>query len=166
LLSPDQVAHAAAVSLLESSMSVNLALRFVAVFAVSFASTTLAQNSKTPSHKTLPKDYSFTFEANQIWTDTGLDLDRGDRVHISGAVMACEGSSPSEKAHLPLPSAPGGALLAKLHAEATPILASPDADLPIVAPSHLYLGVNGWHCHGTISASVHVEWHEPSVHTR
>jgi hypothetical protein len=88
----------------------------------------------------LPKNYSFTVEANQIWTDTGLDLDQGDRLHVSGAVIACEGPSPSEKAHLPLPSAPGGALLVKLHAEATPIPAAPDADLPIVGPSHLYLG--------------------------
>jgi hypothetical protein len=57
--------------------------------------------------------------------------------------------------------APGGALLVKLQPEATPILASPDADLPIHVPSHLYLGVNGWQSHGTIPARVHVEWHKP-----
>jgi hypothetical protein len=142
-------------------MSLALALRLVAVLALPFTSPVLAQNSNTPAHKSLPKDYSLTVKANQIWTDTGLDLDKGDRVHVSGAVIACEGPSPSEKAHVPLPSAPGGALLVKLHAEATPILASPDADLPILVPSHLYLGVNGWHCHGTIPARVHVEWHKP-----
>ena len=111
-------------------MSLTQALRLIVVLILT--STALAQNSKTPPHKSLPKDYSFTVEANQVWTDTGLDLDRSDRIHVTGAVIACEGPSPSEKAHL----------LAKLHGEAPPILASPDADVPIIAPSHLYLGVN------------------------
>jgi hypothetical protein len=34
-----------------------------------------------------------------------------------------------KRKRLPLPSATGAALLIKLHAEATPILTSPDADL-------------------------------------
>jgi hypothetical protein len=119
------------------------------------------QSSKTSPKKSEPQqDYSFTVSASQVWTDTGLDLEAGDRVHIYGTVMACEGATPSEKAHLPLPSAPGGSLLVKVHAETAPILASPDADLPILDPSHLYLGVNGWHCHGTIPAKVHVNWHK------
>ena len=125
------------------------------------ASLVLAQSSKTSPKKSPPQqDYSFTVSASQVWTDTGLDLEAGDRVHIYGTVMACEGATPSEKAHLPLPSAPGGSLLVKVHAETAPILASPDADLPILDPSHLYLGVNGWHCHGTIPAKVHVNWHK------
>jgi hypothetical protein len=119
----------------------------------------LAQSSKTAPKKSA-QDYSFTVAASQVWTDTGLDLEAGDRVHVYGTVMACEGPTPSEKAHLPLPSAPGGSLLVKVHAETAPILASPDADLPILDPSHLYLGVNGWHCHGTIPAKVHVDWHK------
>ncbi|MGC2193312.1 MAG: hypothetical protein WA628_01465 [Terriglobales bacterium] len=57
--------------------------------------------------------------------------------------------------------APGGALLAKFHGETPPILASLDAALPIVDPSHLYLGVNGWRCHGTLPAKVHIDWHKP-----
>jgi len=132
-----------------------------ALGATLLASMIFAQSSKTPSGKTVPRsDYSFNVVASQVWTDTGLDLEAGDRVHIYGTVMACEGPRPSEKAHLPLPSAPGGALLAKLHGEARPILASPDADLPIIDVSHLYLGVNGWTCHGTLPARVHVEWHK------
>jgi hypothetical protein len=120
-----------------------------------------AQSSSAPSKTTSPpKDYTFRIAASQVWTDTGLDLEPGDRVHIYGKVMACEGPNPSEKAHLPLPSAPGGALLAKLHGEANPILASPDADLPIIENSRLYLGVNGWACHGILSCKVHVEWHK------
>jgi len=126
-----------------------------------FAWLMLAQTSGPPTQKaTPPSNYTFKVTASQVWTDTGIDLEGGDRVHIYGTVMACEGPKPSEKAHLPLPSAPGGALLAKLHGEAAPILASPDADIPIVDIAHLYLGVNGWTCHGTINAKVHVDWHK------
>jgi hypothetical protein len=134
------------------------AVGFVAILAVALAA--LAQNEKDSSRKP-PKDYSFRVRASSIWTDTGLDLEPGDRIHVTGAVTTCEGGSPSEKAHLPLPSAPGGALLVKLHAEANPILASPDADLPIIGASHLYLGVNGWQCHGIIATKVQVQWHKP-----
>lgn len=118
----------------------------------------LAQTAKAPRKAPPPKDFSFTVSAERVWTDTGLDLDAGDRVHIYGTVLACEGSTPSEKFHLPLPSAPGGSLLVKVHAEANPILATPDADLPIIDASHLYLGINGWHCHGSMPARVHIEW--------
>jgi hypothetical protein len=135
------------------------AVGFVAILAVALAA--LAQNEKDSSRKPPPKDYSFRVRASSVWTDTGLDLEPGDRIHITGAVTTCEGGSPSEKAHLPLPSAPGGALLVKLHAEANPILASPDADLPIIGASHLYLGVNGWQCHGIIATKVQVQWHKP-----
>jgi hypothetical protein len=129
--------------------------------AILLVSSVLAQSSKTdPKKSAPPQDYSFNVTASQVWTDTGLDLEAGDRVHVYGTVMACEGPTPSEKAHLPLPSAPGGSLLVKVHAETAPILASPDADLPILDASHLYLGVNGWHCHGTIPAKVHVDWHK------
>jgi len=129
--------------------------------AILLVSSVLAQSSKTdPKKSAPPQDYSFKVTASQVWTDTGLDLEAGDRVHVYGTVMACEGPTPSEKAHLPLPSAPGGSLLVKVHAETAPILASPDADLPILDASHLYLGVNGWHCHGTIPAKVHVDWHK------
>lgn len=115
-----------------------------------------AQDSKPVAPK--PQDYSFKVSTERVWTDTNLDLGRGDRIHVYGAVVACEGQTASEKAHLPLPSAPAGALLVKLHGESGPILASPDADIPIVESGRLYLGVNGWHCHGTISARVHVDW--------
>jgi len=134
---------------------------FAAVAGPLLASFIFAQSSNAPSKTTPPpNDYTFRVAASQVWTDTGLDLEPGDRVHIYGKVMACEGPKPSEKAHLPLPSAPGGALLAKLHGEANPILASPDADLPIIENSRLYLGVNGLACHGILSAKVHVEWHK------
>jgi hypothetical protein len=55
---------------------------------------------------------------------------------------------------LPPPSGPAGALLAKLQPEAKPVVASPDAELPVIASSHLYLGVNGWQCSGKLLARV------------
>jgi len=117
-------------------------------------------NSQSSTKEPQVKDYSFAVTTEHVWTDTGLDLGSGDRVHVYGKVVACEGQTSSEKAHLPLPSAPAGSLLVKLHGESNPILASPDADLPIIENGRLYLGINGWHCHGTISAKVHVEWHQ------
>ena len=131
--------------------------------ALLLVASAFAQNAQAPPKKQSSKEYSFTVATEHVWTDTGLDLERGDRVHIYGQVVACEGQTPSEKAHLPLPSAPAGALLIKLHGEAGPILASPDADLPIIENSRLYLGINGWRCHGTIAAKVHVEWHQPKA---
>jgi hypothetical protein len=129
-------------------------------FAILFALLAVAASAQDPKPAPpKPQDYSFKVSTERVWTDTGLDLERGDRVHIFGAVVACEGQTPSEKAHLPLPSAPAGSLLVKLHGEAGPILASPDADIPIVENGRLYLGINGWHCHGTINAKVHVTWH-------
>ena len=101
-------------------------------------------------------DYRFQVPAGKVWTDTGLDLNPGDRIQIQGGILDCGSPAASEKAHLPLPSAPGGTLLAKLHAEEPPVSASPDADIPIVDPSHLYLGVNAWGCQGKTAATVHV----------
>jgi hypothetical protein len=130
------------------------------VIASLLATASPVLNSQSSTKKQLPKDYTFAVATEHVWTDTGLDLESGDRVHVYGKVVACEGQTLSEKAHLPLPSAPAGSLLAKLHGESNPILASPDADLPIIENGRLYLGINGWHCHGTISARVHVEWHQ------
>ena len=144
-------------------MKRNTVIHRAAVVVPLLAALLSAQTSNPSAKPPTPRsDYTFKVAASQVWTDTGLDLERGDRVHIYGTVMACEGPKPSEKSHLPLPSAPGGALLAKLHGEAGPILASPDADLPIVDSSHLYLGVNGWTCHGTLTAKVHVTWRKRS----
>jgi hypothetical protein len=118
------------------------------------------QESKSAREKPPQKDYSFSVPAELVWMDTGIDLSAGDRVHISGGILDCAGPYPSEKAHLPLPSAPGGALIAKVHAEAAPVLATPDAELPVIDPSHLYLGVNAWQCHGKLPAKVHIEPHQ------
>jgi hypothetical protein len=136
-------------------------LTLVLIIFLSFACNAIAQNSGSASHKSLTEDYLFKVGASASWTDTGLDLDPGDRVHVSGAVLGCEGPSQGEKEHLLLPSAPAGALLLKLEGEATPIVAATAADVPITVHSHLYLAVNGWLCHGSIPVSVHVDWHKP-----
>lgn len=130
---------------------------FLFVIPVLCVSLVFAQSSRTASSNSATQDYSFSVPAGQVWTDTNIELSPGDRVHISGAVIDCAGPTPTEKLHLPLPSAPGGALLAKLHAEADPVLASPDAEFAITDPSHLYLGVNGWRCPGKIPAKVRLE---------
>ena len=140
-------------------------LHVVGICILGFALPIFAQNSESRTQMPVSADYSFTVAAHKVWIDTGLDLKPGDRIHVYGGVIACGGPSPREKQHLPLPSAPGGALIAKLHAEAEPILATPDADLPILTPSHLYLGVNGWQCSGSIPAKVHVEGRGRRHHT-
>jgi hypothetical protein len=118
----------------------------------------LAQQSKPPSIQVLLSAYTFQVHTSQQWTDTGLDLERGDKIHITGTERACEGPW-SGKEHLLVRSAPAGALLAKIDLDAAPIVASPDLELPILGPSHLYLGINAWQCHGTIPVKVQVEWH-------
>jgi hypothetical protein len=143
----------------KSSMKRLIAFLCAAALTAWAAASTFAQESGVPPTKP-QSDYTFTVKVGEVWTDTGLDLNRGDRVHIQGAILGCEGPTSDEKEHLALPSAPGGVLLAKLQPEETPVSATPDADIAVVAPSRLYLGVNSGHCHGTIQARVHVDWHK------
>ncbi len=134
-------------------------VRIVAVFALLITSLVAAQNSGGSRQTTMvAKDYWFDVDAEQVWTDTGLDFQKADRVFVYGGVLAGGGPSLTEKAHLPLPSSPAGVLLAKLQPEAKPVVASPDAELPVIGSSHLYyLGVNGWQCTGKLPARVRVE---------
>jgi hypothetical protein len=133
-------------------------VRIIAGFAFLIAPLVSAQKSGGSPHSTMvAKDYWCDVDAAQVWTDTGLDFQKGDRVFVYGGVLACGGPSLTEKAHWPLPSGPAGVLLAKLQPEAKPVIASPDAELPVIGSSHLYLGVNGWQCTGKLPARVHVE---------
>jgi LssY-like putative type I secretion system component LssY len=84
--------------------------------------------------------------------DTGLDLHSGDLVRItaspaSRASSACNpaGSRPAPATTdaLPLPAAPSGALIARLHGQtSTPVLIGSERELKIEDASHLLLGMN------------------------
>lgn len=128
------------------------------LLAVSLVSSgLLAQETARSPEPAATQDYSFKIPGNHVWTDTGIDLHPGDRLHVSGAVTDCSGPMPSEKSHLLLPSAPAGVLLAKVELAGPSMVASTDIDVPIINPSHLYLGVNGYQCSGTIPVNIRVE---------
>jgi|SRR5579872_5415504 len=100
----------------------------------------------------------FHVSAAAGWTDTGLDLQAGDVVKItaepsissekhtdSGAPVCSPAglSNVAPQPSLPLPSAPPGALIARLHAQGTtPVLVGSSSDLHIQEASHLLLGMN------------------------
>jgi hypothetical protein len=100
----------------------------------------------------------FHVSAAAGWTDTGLDMQSGDVVkitaessvssekHTDSGAPVCSPAGLSNKAaqsSLPLPSAPPGALIARLHAQgATPVLVGSSSDLHIEEASHLLLGMN------------------------
>jgi hypothetical protein len=114
----------------------------------------------------------------QLWTDSGLDLQSGDVLEISAAASsdgeagsgapACDprgvsaaGATTSAKtAELPLPTAPPGALIARLHEHgAAPLLVGSSREFHIAEPSHLMLGMNMSStplCQGDLAVKVHV----------
>lgn len=123
----------------------------------------------------IAQDSSFTVTTAQAWTDTGLDLQAGDTVQITVTAAASSISQPGAAANpqcdpqgissgsqlsaLPLPSAPLGALLARLHRQgATPILIGRSGELHIEEPAHLFLGVNfagTLPCQGNFLVTIH-----------
>ena len=98
------------------------------------------------------QDFTYQVSTAQPWTDTGLDLQSGDVVQISPDAAASTGSSTpcdpkaasgTSAKDLPLPSAPAGELIARLHAQgAVPLLIGASKELSIEEASHLYLGMN------------------------
>jgi len=109
----------------------------------------------------------------QIWTDSGIDLQSGDTVEISATVSsdhqadssgpACDPkgvASAAKTANLPLPSAPAGALIARLHTQgAAPLLVGASSEFHIAEPSHLMLGMNASSarfCQGELAVKVRV----------
>jgi hypothetical protein len=112
--------------------------------------------------------------ATQPWTDSGLDLQAGDVVQISttaspgsqsgSGMQACDGkgvaAASGQMSALPLPSAPAGALLARLHASGTtPVFVGASNELHITDRSHLMLGMNlsgNPVCQGGLAVTLHV----------
>jgi len=134
----------------------------VLIFSVTFlAVSSLAQNLNTTAPTNAGKDYSFTVPTNQAWTDTGLDLGAGEVVKISDVgVSGCgpvSATAKTETESLPVPSAPAGSLIAKLHEQnASPVPAPAGTDFEIKESSRLFLGPNGGSCTGNIAVKVHV----------
>ncbi|HZQ24080.1 MAG TPA: hypothetical protein VFA89_14915 [Terriglobales bacterium] len=116
-----------------------------------------AAGRQNPDSANSGRTYSFTVPAAQVWTDTGLDLHPGEIVHVTGGVIDCRAAGTQQREVLPLPSSGPGILLMKVHNDGKPIPATPDGEVGIMDPSHLYLGVNGAHCSGSISAKVQVQ---------
>jgi len=119
------------------------------------------------------KDFTVQVSTAQPWTDSGLDLQTGDVLEISAAassekqavsgVPACDAkgvTGAAQTADLPLPSAPPGALIARLHMQGTyPVLVGASTELHIEEPSHLMLGMNMSGtplCHGALAVKLHV----------
>jgi LssY-like putative type I secretion system component LssY len=111
------------------------------------------------------QDFTFTIATSQSWTDTRLDLQAGDLLRISASSVPSSGCDPrgssgaAQVAGLPLPSAPAGALIARLQDHgASALLVADGTELHIEVPSHLFLGVNAIGqppCLGAFSVTVH-----------
>jgi hypothetical protein len=108
--------------------------------------------------------------ASPGWTDSGLDLQPGAVLEISATAAGIGTSSAAcdpkgapaadSTAVLPLPSAPAGALLARLHAQgATPLLVGSGTELKIEEVSHLYFMMNfsgAATCQGDLAVKIHI----------
>ena len=111
--------------------------------------------------------------AARPWTDSGLDLQPGDVIEISGSVSsdrqlssglpACDSRGVSAGAlvsSLPLPTAPAGALIARFHTRgAAPLLVGASHKFHITDPSHLMLAMNisgTPPCYGELAVNLHV----------
>jgi hypothetical protein len=123
---------------------------------------------------TTAQSYTVQVSTAQAWTDSGLDLQSGDELElaasassdppVSSGVPACDPkgvpAATSQTALLPLPSAPVGALIARLHAHgAAPVLVGSSREFRVAELSHLTLGMNFSGtppCQGTIAVTVHV----------
>ncbi|MGO9125868.1 MAG: LssY C-terminal domain-containing protein [Terriglobales bacterium] len=114
------------------------------------------------------QDSTYVVSTSQTWVDTGLDLQPGDAVQISATGSGDPGAGSCDPggvsgaaftANLPLPSAPDGALIARLHTQgAAPLLIGSNRDLHIDEVSHLFLSVNvvgNPPCQGKFAVKVH-----------
>jgi hypothetical protein len=136
--------------------------RILMVSAFAMAANALGAAQTPSTSASSGADHSFTITTPTAdWTDTGLDLKTGDVVQISDVALTGCGPQANDAAtppsSLPLPSAPAGSLLARLHAQgAAPLLVEAGKDIQIQEASHLFLGVNGGNCAGSMQGKVHV----------
>jgi len=106
-------------------------------------------------------DYTFDVSTTQPWTDTGVDLQTGDVLEISASgakICDPQGVSGASAQGLPVSSALPGALIAKLQAQAVPVLVGSSQEVKVDAPGHLFLGINTGEkppCKGSFAVKVH-----------
>jgi hypothetical protein len=128
-------------------------LLFLTLFLILILALSVPLNAQSGSSS---RDLTFQISASSPWTDTGLNLQTGDIVAIAAvpassvssdnAAKRCDpagqGDGSANNAGLPVPEAGAGALIAKLQADASPILVGARNELRIDKPSHLFLGMN------------------------
>lgn len=130
---------------------------FALASAMSAAPPALCQNA---SQSAVPRhDFHFDVSTKPDWTDTGLDLITGEVLQITASGSACTGQTASSAVTdaLPLPSAPLGALLARLHSQGAELFSvGTNRELKIEEAGHLFLAVNGMGCAVSFSVEVHI----------
>ena len=93
-------------------------------------------------------------QANQPWTDTGITVQRGERIQFnaSGDIMVSDqassgvGGSPIQAGgRLPVPTAGVGALIARVGNGAPFLVATNTSPIPMPANGRLQLGINDDH---------------------
>jgi hypothetical protein len=103
-----------------------------------------------------PRESTFQISSATAWTDTGLNLQAGQTVTVSVTKVSpasseqtarrCDPTGLSDASvkpeSLPVPAAAPAALIAKLQANAAPILVGTRTELHIDGPSQLFLGMN------------------------
>ncbi|HKV82660.1 MAG TPA: LssY C-terminal domain-containing protein [Candidatus Sulfotelmatobacter sp.] len=102
------------------------------------------------------REVTFQISSSPAWTDTALNLEPGATVTIvvvpvtstssDSTAKRCDpaglSNSSANTAGLPVPEAGPGALIAKLQADASPMLVGARREFHIDKPSHLFLGMN------------------------
>ncbi len=123
------------------------------------------------------RDFSYTISTSQPWTDTGMNLQSGDRLEISAAPAAASGGVPDRHAiagatcdpngetgaaksgNLPVADAPPGSLIVRLQAQGSALAVGSSKEIRVEAPGHLFLGVNADgapSCAGSFAVKVRV----------
>lgn len=139
-----------------------LLLQLLALTTLAMPQDTLKELEQTLAAKRpapAVNDYKFDVPTTTAWTDTKVDLAKGDTLTFTAtSEKNCDpqGVSGASTTGLPLATATPGALLAKLSSDGAPSLVGASHQITVPADGHLYLGVNGTSaCNGTFSVAVH-----------
>lgn len=137
-------------------------LAFASLLAI--ASLSFAQNAT---------EHSYTISGSQPWTDTHLAVAAGDSLTFTaeatpGSDKACtpQGVASGSSANLPVPSASGGALIAKTSESGNAVLVGNSGSLRAETAGGLFLGINGTpqpNCTFTVKVSVAQSAAAPAV---